>query len=60
MRAEKIVKKSDDLFMVSVTEPAERGLANRRVLAIVRKLYPGKSVRLVSGHHKPTKIIEIG
>ena len=31
-RAEKVVKKSDDLYAVSVHQPAERGEANERVL----------------------------
>ena len=59
-RAEKVGKYADDLYVVSVREPAERGQANERVLEIVRKLFPRKTVRLVSGHHKPAKIIEIG
>ncbi|MDE2038084.1 MAG: DUF167 domain-containing protein, partial [Patescibacteria group bacterium] len=54
-RAEKVVKKADDLFVVSVREPAERGEANERVLELLRLEHPGKPVRLVSGHLKPSK-----
>ena len=59
-RAEKVVKKADDLFLVSVRQSAERGEANERVLELLKLEYPGNVVRLVSGHHRPSKIIEIG
>jgi uncharacterized protein YggU (UPF0235/DUF167 family) len=58
-RTEKVEKKADDLYFVSVKEEAERNLANKRVLEIMRALYPKKSVKLVKGHHSPTKIIEV-
>lgn len=58
-RAEKVVKKADDLFLVSVRQSAERGEANERVLELLKLEYPGKAVRLVSGHHRPSKIIEV-
>ncbi len=59
-RAEKVVMKKDDLLLVSVREPAERNQANKRVIEIIRGMHKGKSVKLVSGHHKSGKIIEIG
>lgn len=59
-RAEKVVKKRDDLFAVSVKEEAERGAANERVLELLKREYPGKRLKIVSGHLKPGKIIEIG
>ncbi|OHA16864.1 MAG: hypothetical protein A3C79_00865 [Candidatus Taylorbacteria bacterium RIFCSPHIGHO2_02_FULL_45_28] len=59
-RAEKVVKKTDDLYVVSVKEKAEQNEANKRVLEIFRKLYPRKSVRIVKGHHSPSKIVEVG
>jgi len=34
-RAEKVVKKADDLYAVSVREPAERGQANEQVLELL-------------------------
>jgi len=60
-KMEKFIKKSEDHFDVSVREPAERGLANKRVVELVReyfKVYNG-DVRIVSGHHSPGKIISI-
>ena len=59
-RAEKVVKKADDLYVVSVKEKAERNMANRRVVEIIKEKNPGKRVVLVSGHHKPGKIVEVG
>lgn len=60
-KKEKMTKKSEDHFEISVKEPAERNLANKRVLELVRayfKVYNG-DVRIVSGHHSPGKIINI-
>lgn len=58
-KTEKVEKKSDDLYFVSVKEKAERNMANRRVLQIMRELFPGKRVNLVKGHQSPAKIVEI-
>ncbi|MDE2041021.1 MAG: DUF167 domain-containing protein [Patescibacteria group bacterium] len=58
-RAEKVVKKADDHFVVSVKVKAERNEANRRVLEIVRSMYPGRSVRIIHGHQGPSKLIAI-
>lgn len=60
-KKEKFEKISEDHFSISVKEPAERGLANKRVVELVReyfKVYNG-DVRIVSGHHSPGKIISI-
>ena len=60
-KKEKIVKKSDDAFEISVKEPKERGLANKKVLELVRKyfhVYNGE-VKIVHGHHASGKIISI-
>jgi uncharacterized protein (TIGR00251 family) len=59
-RKEMITQKNDDSFIVSVREPAERGEANGRVLELLKSMFPGKSVKLISGHHKPGKIVEVG
>lgn len=58
---EKIEKISNDIFHVLVKEPAERNLANKRIKALLADFYsiPESSVRIVSGHHKPSKIFDI-
>jgi len=61
-KKEIIKKVSEDTFEVEVKAPAERGLANNRVLELVReyfKVYNVREVRLVSGHHSPHKIISL-
>jgi len=60
-KKESFVKKSEDHFNVSVKEPAERNLANRRVLELVAEHFkvPYGKVRLVSGHHSPSKIFRV-
>jgi uncharacterized protein YggU (UPF0235/DUF167 family) len=58
-RTEKVEKKAEDLYFVSVKEEAERNMANRRVLGIFREMFPGKRVNLVKGHHSSSKMIEV-
>ena len=61
-KEEKVVRKSDDHFEISVKEPAERNLANNRVRELVAanfSLSIGK-VRIISGHHSPSKILSVG
>lgn len=60
-KREKIDKISEDHFNISVKEPAERNMANKKVIELVRdyfKVY-NNDVRIVSGHHSPSKIISI-
>ena len=54
-------KESKDHFSISIKEPAERGLANKRVIELVREYFKvyNKDIRIVSGHHSPGKIISI-
>jgi uncharacterized protein YggU (UPF0235/DUF167 family) len=59
-KVEKIEQLKDDEFRMWVKLPAENNAANNRVLEIVRGMYPNKSVRIISGHHSPSKIISIG
>ena len=58
-RTEEIVKESADHYVISVKEKAERNMANKRILEIVRDMFPGKSVRIINGHHSPGKLIAV-
>lgn len=58
-RKEEITEKTADSFVFKLVEPAERNLANKRVLEILREKYPGRDVRIVNGHHSPSKLISI-
>ena len=58
-KKEKVEKKSDDLYLISVKEEAERNMANKRILEIMRALYPNQSVRLVKGQRSSAKMVEV-
>lgn len=52
---------NEDHFEVSVKQKAERNLANNRVLELFSShfnLSKGK-VRIVNGHHSPTKLLVV-
>lgn len=58
-KQEKVEQLKDDEYRIWVKAPAEHGLANDRVLEIVREMHPNKRVRLVSGHTSPSKIVSV-
>jgi uncharacterized protein YggU (UPF0235/DUF167 family) len=58
-KIEKVEKIATDSWHIWVRVPAENNAANTRVLDIIRKDFPDTSVRIVSGHHMPSKIISI-
>ena len=58
-RKEVINKVSDDHYEISVKAKAENNNANRRLLEIMHLVYPNSSIRLISGHHSPSKILSI-
>jgi uncharacterized protein (TIGR00251 family) len=55
----KIEKVKDDEYRIWVTAPAENNAANTHMLTVLRTLYPSASIRIISGHHSPSKIISI-
>ncbi len=58
-KKEEIKRLSDDALEIRLREPAERNMANKRVLAIIQEMYSDCAVRMISGHHHPTKILSI-
>jgi uncharacterized protein YggU (UPF0235/DUF167 family) len=60
-KKESIIKKSEDAFEVFVKEKPERNLANKRILELIAlKLKVAKNkVKIITGHHWPSKILEI-
>ncbi len=58
---EKIEKKSDDHYIISVREKAQMNLANNRVREIIASLFEVsfKSVRIINGHQSSSKILSI-
>lgn len=60
-KKEKITKLSEHQFEITVREPAERNLANVRVRELIALEYgvSVKIVRIVTGHHSPSKILDV-
>lgn len=58
-KEEKIIRKSDDHFNISVKEKAKANEANRRIKEILVSEFETGDVRLVSGHHSPSKIFSV-
>ena len=52
---------SSNKFQVSVREKAEKNLANKRIVRIMALHFnlPAGRVRIISGHHSPSKILSI-
>lgn len=60
-KKEFIKENSSDHFEISVRKPAERNLANTRVLELVAIHFkvPKSHIRIINGHHSPTKLLSI-
>ena len=60
-KKESVEEVSAGHFKISVKEPAERNLANRRIVELVTAHYkiPPKQARIISGHTSPSKILSI-
>lgn len=60
-KRESITRVSKDHYEIAVKEPAERNMANKRVRELVARHFkvPIGKVRLISGHHSPSKIFSI-
>jgi uncharacterized protein YggU (UPF0235/DUF167 family) len=58
---ESVRKISDAHFEISVREKAANNSANRRVLAIIGLRFgvPDAKVRIIKGHHRPSKILSV-
>ncbi len=60
-KKESLAQKNEDHFLVSVREPAERNLANTRVLELLSLHFkvPKGKIRIVNGHQAPGKLIMV-
>ncbi|HEY4516340.1 MAG TPA: DUF167 domain-containing protein [Candidatus Paceibacterota bacterium] len=60
-RKETIEKVSDTKFKISVREKPEGNQANHRVIELLARHFQvtQKSIRIVKGHHSPSKIFTI-
>lgn len=60
-KRESVEEISSQILQISVREPAKDNLANQRILEITGEFYeiPINKLRMISGHHSPTKKIQI-
>jgi uncharacterized protein YggU (UPF0235/DUF167 family) len=59
-KAEKVEAIDETHLAVWVREPAERNLANNRIIELVRERFPAAGkIRIVSGHHSPSKLLSV-
>lgn len=53
------IQAAGDRLDISVRAAAERNQANTAVLRLVKKFLKAKRVVLVSGHHRPSKVVRV-
>jgi uncharacterized protein YggU (UPF0235/DUF167 family) len=60
-RKESFEKIKEDSYKIVVREKAEMNMANRRVIEMLAENLnlPTNKIRLISGHHSPSKIFSI-
>lgn len=58
---ESFKKKNEDHFEISVKDKAERNMANTRVIELLAEHFkiPISKVRIINGHHHPSKLLVI-
>ena len=61
-KKESVVVTSADHFKIAVKEKPLQNLANRRVIALVASHFhtPLAKVRIINGHHSPSKLLSVG
>ncbi len=61
-KKEMVVSKAENQLSVTLTEKAERNLANKRLIEVLAEYYglPDNHIRIVRGHKTPSKIVSIG
>jgi uncharacterized protein YggU (UPF0235/DUF167 family) len=60
-KKEKVTSKKDSVFEISVKEPAERNLANKRIRQILAEFFsvPVTQVTMLTGHQSSSKMFSI-
>lgn len=60
-KKEEILEKKPGYFDVHVREKPEQNMANRKIIELVAQYFniSLSQVKIISGHHKPTKILSI-
>ena len=60
-KEEKFEQKAEDFFVIHVKEKPERGLANKKVVEMLRTHFgpSAKAIRIVSGYDSPSKLVSV-
>ena len=58
-KIESIIQLSDTKFEVCVKEEAKQNRANTRMLEMVKEYFKSNTVKIVSGHHSPSKLLSV-
>jgi uncharacterized protein (TIGR00251 family) len=58
-KVDSIIQISDTKFEVCVKEEAKQNRANTRMIELVKEFFKTNKVKIVSGHHSPSKLISI-
>ena len=60
-KKEAFEKVSETHFKIAVKEPAKQNLANTRVRELIARHFalPIAKIRIVNGHHSPSKLLSI-
>ena len=60
-KREAITEVSKSSYKISVKEPVERNLANKRVVELIAKelKLPVGKVRIINGHQSPSKMLSV-
>lgn len=60
-KVESVKQNKPDTFTIHVRAEAKQNQANKRMMELLATYLkvPSKSIRLISGHHQPSKIVSI-
>lgn len=60
-KRETFIVRSETVFDISVKEPAQRNLANKRIIELVAQHFnlPSGKVRIITGHRSVTKVFDV-
>jgi uncharacterized protein YggU (UPF0235/DUF167 family) len=60
-KKESVERIGESEYAIHIKEKAERNMANKRIIEIIAETYEvsSKRVRIINGHHSPTKLISI-
>ncbi len=61
MKKESLKKIKDNTYEIVTKTPAERNLANEKVREVIAEEYgvQKKAIRIINGHHTPSKLLEV-